>query len=58
MPQFLLIFLLLSGILYMLSIDSVDSIKDDIPAFVFPVKYNVGNFLRRKAGIKRITIFQ
>ena len=42
----------------MLSINSVDSMKDDIPAFVFPVKYNAANFLRRKAGIREIVIFQ
>ena len=57
LQQFLLIFLLLGGTLYMLSIDSVDSIKDDTPAFVLPVKYNVGNFLRRKVGNNEISWF-
>ena len=54
LQQLLLIFLLLSGILYMLSLESFTGKNDDTPAFVFPIKYNADDFLRRKAGISAI----
>ena len=47
----MLTFLLLSGILYMISFESFAGIRDDAPALVFPIKYNAGNFLQRKVGI-------
>ena len=52
--QLLLVFLLLSGILYMFSFESFTGIRDDAPTFVFPTKYKAGDFLRRKAGISAV----
>ena len=54
LQQLLLVFLLLSGILYMFSFESFTGIRDDAPTFVFPTKYKAGDFLRRKAGISAV----
>ena len=54
LQQCFLIFLLLSGILYMFSFQSFTGIIDNALTIVFPTTYKADDFLRRKASISAV----